>query len=253
MEDRVFDRITQRLAASVGSIQNDPEKKFGIERLKALGATTFDGTTDPLDAEIWLGLIEKCFKVMRCPEDCKVELATFLLQKGVEKWWKLVETAIRVEGSVTKEDELQPREGQFRVLEKTRSEKFRSSFSGQSRIRSFGGMSQQSLSRKKSRPVAKQSGRSVSGHASESVASTGRKPLCVNCGKPHTGVCYGNRNVCFQCRQAGHFRRDFPQLSHGTQNEQRQGTQMVNQPRTTETIGEGSSVAKQKGVAGRPQ
>lgn len=28
---------------------------------------------------------------MRCPEERKLELATFLLQKGVEDWWRLVE------------------------------------------------------------------------------------------------------------------------------------------------------------------
>ncbi|XP_038882386.1 uncharacterized protein LOC120073654 [Benincasa hispida] len=228
---RVRDSVEQKATSEneTRSIQNDPEKKFGVERLNALEATMFDGTTDPLDPEIWLDLIEKCFKVMRCPEDRKVELATFLLQKEAEKWWKVIEvrrgssetmtlfefrqvfedkyypssfrdtkreeflrltkgvmtvaeykqkftelsqyalliiaeekkrfeTAIRVERSVVKEDELQPGEGQFRVPGETRTKKFRSSFSRQSGIRSFGGMSQQSLSRKKSRPVAKKSG-----------------------------------------------------------------------------------------------
>ncbi|XP_038889853.1 multiple organellar RNA editing factor 8, chloroplastic/mitochondrial-like [Benincasa hispida] len=59
MEDRVFDRIAQRLTASVRSIRNDPEKKFDVE-LKALSATTFDGATDLVNAEIWLDLIEIC-------------------------------------------------------------------------------------------------------------------------------------------------------------------------------------------------
>ncbi|XP_038895802.1 uncharacterized protein LOC120083967 [Benincasa hispida] len=133
------------------------------------------------------------------------------------------------------------------------SKRFRPPFSGQSGIRIFGGMSQQSSSRKRSRPAAGPNGRSVSGRASKLVTSTGRKPLSVNCGRPHTGVCYSSRNVCFQCRQAGHFRRDCPQLGHGAQNEQRGVTQTVNQPRMTRTRGEGSSVAKQKEVAGRPQ
>lgn len=54
-------------------MQADPEKKYGIKRFKALGATVFEGTTDPTDAEAWLNQIKK-----------KLELATFLLQKGVE-------------------------------------------------------------------------------------------------------------------------------------------------------------------------
>lgn len=52
---------------------------------------TFEGTTDPTDAEAWLNLIEKCFMVMHCLEDRKLELVTFLLQKGVEDWWRLYE------------------------------------------------------------------------------------------------------------------------------------------------------------------
>lgn len=46
-----FTRIAQRLATSVGIVFVDLEKKYEIERLKALGATTFEGTTDPADAE----------------------------------------------------------------------------------------------------------------------------------------------------------------------------------------------------------
>ena len=73
IEDQMFTRVAQRLIDTVSSTQTDPEKKYGIERLKALGATSFEGTTDPADAEVWLKQIEKCFRVMRCPEDRKVE------------------------------------------------------------------------------------------------------------------------------------------------------------------------------------
>lgn len=78
----------------------DLEKRFNIERLKALEATIFEGTMNPANAEAWLNLIEKCFRVIRCPEDRRVELATFLLQKGAEDWWRLAKTK-RIAESVT--------------------------------------------------------------------------------------------------------------------------------------------------------
>ena len=54
MEEQLFSRIAQRLAASMESVQGDPEKKFEIERFKSLGAQVFEGTTDPAGAEAWL-------------------------------------------------------------------------------------------------------------------------------------------------------------------------------------------------------
>ena len=50
----------------------------------------FEGSTDPADAENWLNMLEKCFDVMNCPEERKVRLATFLLQKEAEGWWKSI-------------------------------------------------------------------------------------------------------------------------------------------------------------------
>ena len=79
MEEQIFNRIAQRLAASVESAQGDPEKKSMIKRFKALGAQVCEGTTNPSDAEVWLNQVEKCFRVMRCPENRKLELITFML------------------------------------------------------------------------------------------------------------------------------------------------------------------------------
>ncbi|TYK11835.1 uncharacterized protein E5676_scaffold152G00520 [Cucumis melo var. makuwa] len=69
---------------------SDPKKMYGIERLKKLGATVFEGSTDPADAEVWLNMLVKCFDVMSCPQKRKVRLATFLLQKEAEGWWKSI-------------------------------------------------------------------------------------------------------------------------------------------------------------------
>ena len=78
----VYDRVTQRL---VDIMAHQPEKKFGIERLKALGATEFTGTTKPEEFEKWIRTLEKCFRVMQCPQDIKEVLAVFLLQR--DKDW----------------------------------------------------------------------------------------------------------------------------------------------------------------------
>uniref|UniRef100_A0A9I9EH97 Retrotransposon gag domain-containing protein n=1 Tax=Cucumis melo TaxID=3656 RepID=A0A9I9EH97_CUCME len=48
------------------------------------------GSTDPVDAENWLNMLEKCFDVMNCHKERKVRLATFLLQKDAEGWWKSI-------------------------------------------------------------------------------------------------------------------------------------------------------------------
>ncbi|TYK00849.1 DNA/RNA polymerases superfamily protein [Cucumis melo var. makuwa] len=83
-----FARTTQEIGRPDRAEPSDPEKAYGIERLKKLGATVFEGSTDPADAENWLNMLEKCFYVMNCLEERKVRLATFLLQKEAERWWK---------------------------------------------------------------------------------------------------------------------------------------------------------------------
>ncbi|KAA0036910.1 gag/pol protein [Cucumis melo var. makuwa] len=52
--------------------------------------SSYGGSTDPADAEVWLNMLEKYFDVMSCPEERKVRLATFLLQKETEGWWKSI-------------------------------------------------------------------------------------------------------------------------------------------------------------------
>lgn len=85
-------RLAQELAASVKVAQDNPKKNFGIERLKVLRATTFSRTTNPVDAEKWMEMIDRCCEVMRCPDDMKVGLAIFLLQGGAYDWWCMIQS-----------------------------------------------------------------------------------------------------------------------------------------------------------------
>ena len=50
---------------------------------------TFEGSTNPIDVEKWLSLVEKYFGVIECPKERKVKLAKFLLQGSVKDWWIL--------------------------------------------------------------------------------------------------------------------------------------------------------------------
>ena len=58
MEDQIINRIARRLATRVETVQADTERKYGIERFKALEAQVIEGTTNPIDAEVWLNQIK---------------------------------------------------------------------------------------------------------------------------------------------------------------------------------------------------
>lgn len=64
IEESMFDGFAQRLVDHFMPTHSTMVKKFEIERMKVLGATTFEETTNPADAEKWMSLIEKCFGVM---------------------------------------------------------------------------------------------------------------------------------------------------------------------------------------------
>ncbi|KAA0056177.1 uncharacterized protein E5676_scaffold206G00020 [Cucumis melo var. makuwa] len=66
-----FARIAEEIGRPDRAEPSDPEKAYEIERLKKLGATVFEGSTDPADAENWLNMLEKCFDEMNCPEERK--------------------------------------------------------------------------------------------------------------------------------------------------------------------------------------
>lgn len=77
------------------TIQTKSNKKHSIERLKSLGVTVFEGSTDPANAKAWLNLLEKCYDVMDYLEERKIKLVTFLLKKKVEGWWKSIKARRR--------------------------------------------------------------------------------------------------------------------------------------------------------------
>ncbi|KAA0041494.1 DNA/RNA polymerases superfamily protein [Cucumis melo var. makuwa] len=66
-----FARTAQEIGRPESAEPSDPEKAYGIERLKKLEAIVFEGFIDPADVENWLNMLEKCSDVMNCPEERK--------------------------------------------------------------------------------------------------------------------------------------------------------------------------------------
>ncbi|MQM17824.1 hypothetical protein Taro_050803 [Colocasia esculenta] len=55
-----------------------------MERFKRMSPPSFKGERDPLLAESWMREIEKIFRAIRCAEDDKVTLATYMLQERAD-------------------------------------------------------------------------------------------------------------------------------------------------------------------------
>ncbi|MQL84373.1 hypothetical protein Taro_016876 [Colocasia esculenta] len=61
-----------------------------MERFKRMSPPSFKGEGDPLLAESWMREIEKIFRAIRCAEDDKVTLATYMLQERSDVWLSLL-------------------------------------------------------------------------------------------------------------------------------------------------------------------
>ncbi|MQL71561.1 hypothetical protein Taro_003899 [Colocasia esculenta] len=58
------------------------------------------GECDSLLAESWMRETEKIFQSIRCTEDDKVTLATYMLQERVDMWWSSLLRTLFEDGSV---------------------------------------------------------------------------------------------------------------------------------------------------------
>ncbi|KAK9697647.1 hypothetical protein RND81_08G051100 [Saponaria officinalis] len=58
---------------------------------------TYDGLCDPVVLEAWIREMEKLFTATLCPEDQKVGIATYYLQREADNWWSISRAAIQAQ------------------------------------------------------------------------------------------------------------------------------------------------------------
>ncbi|MQM18823.1 hypothetical protein Taro_051820 [Colocasia esculenta] len=58
-----------------------------MQRFKRMAPPSFNGESQPLLAESWMREIEKIFRAIRCAEEDKLSLATYMLQERADVWW----------------------------------------------------------------------------------------------------------------------------------------------------------------------
>ena len=63
----------------------------GMIEFKRLSPPTFEGTTEPMEAEKWIIEMEKVFRVLESFEGEKVAYAAYMLRGDAYDWWRLEE------------------------------------------------------------------------------------------------------------------------------------------------------------------
>ncbi|MQM10722.1 hypothetical protein Taro_043624 [Colocasia esculenta] len=71
-----------------------------MERFKRMLPPSFKGKSDPLLAESWMREIEKIFRAIRCADEDKVTLATYMLQERADVWWASLKRTRFEDGAV---------------------------------------------------------------------------------------------------------------------------------------------------------
>ncbi|MQL82221.1 hypothetical protein Taro_014698, partial [Colocasia esculenta] len=89
MQTQAYTQAT--LQAQLEAQAQVPAQDYGgpstMERFKRMLPPSFKGESDPLLEESWMREIEKIFRAIRCADEDKVTLATYMLQERADVWW----------------------------------------------------------------------------------------------------------------------------------------------------------------------
>lgn len=85
---QVLDQFTRTISTTLPRRHHD--ETLDIKRVRELGACDFLGSVDPTKGKRWFTDIVRIFYVMKCPNEDRLRLATFLLKRNAYYWWEII-------------------------------------------------------------------------------------------------------------------------------------------------------------------
>ncbi|MQL87250.1 hypothetical protein Taro_019789, partial [Colocasia esculenta] len=161
-----------------------------MERFKRMAPPSFKGESQPLLAESWMREVEKIFRAIRCAEEDKVSLATYMLQA--------LSTACKQESEMD----------QYLEEKKTVQKRFVPPFQRQDRKTIVYQSPQRLVEASSQQAVTPQS---LGFRPSD-------KKACPHCGRAHSGnECWKLEGKCLKCGSTEHQIWDCPRLQQDVQ------------------------------------
>ena len=77
------------------TITNDNNSHRALEQFQKMKPPVLVGEVDPLQPEGWLLQIEKILDVMNYTYEQRVSFSSFIFQKEVEHWWRVVKNSVK--------------------------------------------------------------------------------------------------------------------------------------------------------------
>ncbi|MQL71592.1 hypothetical protein Taro_003918 [Colocasia esculenta] len=176
-----------------------------MERFKRMLPPSFKGKSDPLLAESWMWEIEKIFRAIRCADEDKVTLATYMLhERAYVRWASLLRTRFEDDAIDVAWDEQEGEMEQYLEEKKASQKRPAATFQPQDKKKAVYQTQQRSVA--------------VGNAQVPSVHSPGVKKECPHCGKTHGGSeCWMVTGKCLKCGSSDHKIKDCPRLQQGVQ------------------------------------
>ena len=87
LEHQIHCGIQSSEGQNVEEPREESERLPLLRQFQILSPKSFRGAMNPVVAEEWVRELEKMFKILKCTDQQKVELAVYMLEGEADDWW----------------------------------------------------------------------------------------------------------------------------------------------------------------------